>query len=50
TPVGVCCEMMDDKTGNSLPTSEVEKYAEKEGLLFLSGEEVIKAYREFKNI
>lgn len=48
TPVGVCCEMMDDKTGNSLPTSEVEKYAEKEGLLFLSGEEVIKAYKEFK--
>lgn len=48
TPVGVCCEMMDDKTGNSLPTTEVQKYAEKEGLIFLSGEEVIKAYKEFK--
>jgi len=48
TPVAVCCEMMDDNTGNSLPTSEVEKYAEKEGLLFLSGEEVIKAYKDFK--
>ncbi|MGZ7043007.1 MAG: 3,4-dihydroxy-2-butanone-4-phosphate synthase [Methanobacterium sp.] len=49
TPVAVCCEMMDDFTGNSLPTTEVEKYAEKEGLLFLSGEEVIKAYHEFKS-
>ena len=48
TPVGVCCEMMDDLTGNSLPTTEVEKYAEKEGLIFLSGEEVIKAYHEFR--
>lgn len=48
TPVAVCCEMMDDITGNSLPTNEVEKYAQKEGLLFLSGEEVIKAYKEFK--
>jgi len=49
TPVGVCCEMMDDNTGNSLPTSEVAKYAEKEGMLFLSGEEVIKAYKQFKS-
>ncbi|MEN4006871.1 MAG: 3,4-dihydroxy-2-butanone-4-phosphate synthase [Methanobacteriaceae archaeon] len=48
TPAAVCCEMMDDNTGNSLPRSEVEKYAEKEGLLFLSGEEVIKAYKDFK--
>lgn len=47
TPVAVCCEMMDDLTGNSLPTTEVEKYAEKEGLVFVSGEEVIKAYHEF---
>ena len=48
TPVAVCCEMMDDMTGNSLPTTEVEKYAEKEGLMFVSGAEVIKAYHEFK--
>jgi 3,4-dihydroxy 2-butanone 4-phosphate synthase len=48
TPVAGCREMMDDLTGNSLPTTEVEKYAEKEGLLFLSGEEVIKAYKEVR--
>lgn len=50
TPVAVCCEMMDDKTGNSLPTSDVEKYAHNEGLLFLSGDEVIRTYKEFKGI
>lgn len=47
TPVAVCCEMMDDNSGGSMATADVEKYAEKEGLLFLSGEEVIKAYKEF---
>jgi 3,4-dihydroxy 2-butanone 4-phosphate synthase len=46
TPVAVCCEMMDDNTGNSLPTTEVEKYAEKEGLLFLNGAEIINAYNK----
>jgi 3,4-dihydroxy 2-butanone 4-phosphate synthase len=48
TQVAVCCEMMDDVTGDSLPTDEVEKYAEKEELVFLSGAEVIEAYQEFK--
>jgi len=48
TPVAVCCEMMDDNAGGSMTTDEVAKYAEKEGLLFLSGEEVIKAYNRFK--
>ncbi|MEG3225337.1 MAG: 3,4-dihydroxy-2-butanone-4-phosphate synthase [Methanobacteriales archaeon Met13] len=48
TQVAVCCEMMDDKTGNSLPTDEVEKYAKQEGLVFLSGAEVIETYQEFK--
>jgi len=48
TQVAVCCEMMDDKTGNSLPTDEVEKYAKQEGMVFLSGAEVIEAYQKFK--
>jgi len=48
TPVAVCCEMMDDKSGGSMTTDDVAKYAEKEGLLFLSGDELIKEYHEFK--
>lgn len=48
TPVAVCCEMMDDKSGGSMTTDDVAKYAEKEGLLFLSGDDLIKAYHKFK--
>ncbi|MGC9517298.1 MAG: 3,4-dihydroxy-2-butanone-4-phosphate synthase [Methanomicrobiales archaeon] len=48
TQVAVCCEMMDDATGGSLSTEDAQKYAEKNGLIFLSGEDVISAYKEFK--
>lgn len=48
TPVAVCCEMMDDETGGSMTTDKVAKYAEEKGLVFLSGDEVIKAYHKFK--
>lgn len=50
TPVAVCCEMMDDVSRNSKTTDDVEKYAEKNNLVFLSGAEVVEAYKEFKNI
>ena len=48
TEVAVCCEMMDDKTGGSLPTAEAQKYAEKHGLVFMSGADLIEAYKEYK--
>jgi 3,4-dihydroxy 2-butanone 4-phosphate synthase len=50
TEVAVCCEMMDDKTGNSMVTTDVAKYAEKNNLVFLSGAELIEGYHEFKGI
>jgi 3,4-dihydroxy 2-butanone 4-phosphate synthase len=46
-PVAVCCEMMDDKSKGSMTTADVEKYAEKNNLVFLSGAEVVEAYMEF---
>lgn len=49
TEVAVCCEMMDDKTGGSLPTAEAKKYAEEHGLVFMSGADLIQAYKEFKS-
>ena len=49
TEVAVCCEMMDDKTGGSLPTVEAKKYAEEHGLVFMSGANLIQAYKEFKS-
>lgn len=49
TEVAVCCEMMDDKTGGSLPTEDAKKYAEEHGLVFMSGADLIEAYKKFKD-
>ncbi len=48
TEVAVCCEMMDDKTGGSLPTAEAEQYAKEHDLVFLSGADLIEAYKNYK--
>jgi 3,4-dihydroxy 2-butanone 4-phosphate synthase len=48
SPLAVVCEMMDDDTGNSLTTDKAMKYADKNDLIFLSGNDVIEAYLEFK--
>ena len=48
TEVAVCCEMMDDKTGGSLPTKDAKKYAEEHNLVFIGGADLIKAYNEYK--
>ncbi len=48
TEVAVCCEMMDDKTGGSLPTKDAKKYAEKHNLVFIGGADLITAYKEYK--
>jgi 3,4-dihydroxy 2-butanone 4-phosphate synthase len=47
-PIAVCCEMMDDESKGSMTTDDVEKYAQKNKLVFLSGAEVVEAYKEFK--
>ena len=47
TPVAVCCEMMDDESKGSMTTDDVEIYAKKNGLVFISGAEVVEAYNEF---
>ena len=47
TEVAVCCEMMDDKTGGSLPTKDAKKYAEDHDLVFMSGADLIEAYKEY---
>jgi 3,4-dihydroxy 2-butanone 4-phosphate synthase len=47
TPVAVCCEMMDSKSKGSMITADVEVYAEKNDLVFISGAEVVEAYNEF---
>lgn len=47
TEVAVCCEMMDDENGESLNTEQAENYANENNLIFLSGDDVIEAYKEF---
>jgi len=47
TPVAVCCEMMDDESKGSMITDDVEIYAKKNNLVFISGAEVVEAYKEF---
>lgn len=47
TKIAVCCEMMDDVSKGSMTTDDVEKYAEKNNLVFLSGAEVVEAYNAF---
>lgn len=43
TPVAAICEMLGDN-GGSLPPKDAEAYAERNGLVFLKGREVIEAY------
>ncbi len=47
-PVGICCEMIGDN-GKAMPKSETEKYAKENNHVFISGDEIIKEYKEFKN-
>lgn len=49
TGVAVCCEMMDDRTGNSLPTEDAMRYAREHDLIFMSGADLIESYREFRS-
>ncbi|WP_455646089.1 3,4-dihydroxy-2-butanone-4-phosphate synthase [Methanosphaera sp.] len=47
-PVGICCEMIGEN-GKAMPINETKEYAEKNNHVFISGDEIIKAYKEFKN-
>lgn len=46
-PVGICCEMIGDD-GNAMPIDQTKEYAKKNNLVFISGDEIIEAYKEFK--
>ena len=43
TPMATICEMMGDD-GGALSKREARRYAEKHGLVFLEGEEIVRAY------
>jgi 3,4-dihydroxy 2-butanone 4-phosphate synthase len=46
TPVGSGCEMMGDN-GKALSKSEAKRYADNNGLVFLEGKEISKAWEQW---
>ena len=47
TPVAVICEMMDEKTGNSLSRDDVREYSKNNDLVFLEADEVKLSYQNY---
>ena len=47
-PCATICEMMGDD-GNAKSKAEVLEYAEKNGMTFITGDEIIAAWKEFKS-
>jgi len=45
-PITTVCEMMDPSSGNALSRADAAAYAKRHGLVFLTGEDVIAAWRE----
>ncbi len=46
-PVGICCEMIGED-GKAMPVDQTSKYAKENNHVFISGDEIIEAYKEFK--
>jgi 3,4-dihydroxy 2-butanone 4-phosphate synthase len=44
TPVITICEMLDDETGRALSKQDARRYAEKHGLVFIEGREVLESW------
>ena len=48
SPVSVLCEMLDKKTGMALTFDEASKYAKKNDMVMVEGNEIMKAYEEYE--
>lgn len=48
TPAVTICEMLDDKTGKALSKKDAIEYARENGLVFIEGKDVVKAWKEEK--
>ncbi len=45
-PAAVVCEMLDAETGGALPPADARAYAEREGLVYVEGRDLIAAFRD----
>lgn len=48
TPAVTVCEMLDDETGYALSKEKAQEYGQKHGFPFVTGEEIIEAWNEWK--
>jgi 3,4-dihydroxy 2-butanone 4-phosphate synthase len=46
SPAAVVCEMLDAETGGALPPADARAYAEREGLVYAEGRDLIAAFRD----
>ncbi len=49
-PAVAICEMLDAETGKALSKKKAKEYAESRGIPFVEGREIVRFYREFKEI
>lgn len=49
-PAVAICEMLDSETGKALSKEKAMKFAEERGIPFVEGKEIVKHYREFREI
>ncbi|MBN1194804.1 MAG: 3,4-dihydroxy-2-butanone-4-phosphate synthase [Methanomicrobiaceae archaeon] len=50
TPSVTVCEMLDDETGTALSKEDARKYAEKHGLIFLEGKDVVDSWKTWRKL
>lgn len=50
SPAVAICEMLDERSGKALSKCEAMKYAEENGIPFVEGKAIVRAYAEFKEI
>jgi len=49
-PAVAICEMLDAETGKALPKEKAMEYAEEKGIPFVEGKDIVKYYKEFKEV
>ncbi len=49
-PAVAICEMLDAESGKALSKKKAKEYAEEKGIPFVEGKEIVKCYKEFKEV
>ncbi len=49
-PAVAICEMLDAETGKALSKKRAKEYAERKGIPFVEGKDIVRYYKEFKEV